>query len=321
MTPPLVSIGVPVYNGERFLRRTLDSLVAQTYPHLEIIVCDNASTDGTADIGRECAARDSRVRYVRNETNLGAIPNFLKTLALASGTYFAWTAADDVRPAGAIEACLRALEGRPDAVMAHGPLEIDLPRQGTSTRVDNRVNLTAARPSERVRAFTGELSHVAFMFGLHRVSVLREMRYGNHVAGDYFVCLQMSQRGPIVWVPTPMLVYRHQYGALENPMYERQPLTIRDLLVHRGLRRRKCWMVLGIGGYYLWVQGGRDRWRDRCATVWAYAVTFSARFRRELLTECVFLAFSPASWIVSPFVSVGRWMRRTVRPSLSASQR
>jgi hypothetical protein len=79
-------------------------------------------------------------------------------------------------------------------------------------------------------------------------------------------------------------------------------------------------MVLRIGGYYLWVQGGRDGWRDRCATVWTYVVTFSARFRRELLTECVFLAFSPASWMVTPFVPVGRWMRRVVRPSLSAPQ-
>ena len=82
---PLVSIGVPVYNGGLLLRRTLESLVSQTYPDLEIIVADNASTDDTGSIVQEFADRDARVRYVRNETNIGAIPNFLKVLALASG--------------------------------------------------------------------------------------------------------------------------------------------------------------------------------------------------------------------------------------------
>ena len=73
---PLVSIGVPVYNGERLLGRTLESLLAQTYTHLEIIISDNASTDSTPAIAREFADRDPRVRYVRNETNIGAIPTF-----------------------------------------------------------------------------------------------------------------------------------------------------------------------------------------------------------------------------------------------------
>jgi GT2 family glycosyltransferase len=318
---PLVSIGVPVYNGERLLRRTLESLLAQTYAHLEIIISDNASTDGTEAIGREFAARDTRVQYVRNDRNIGAIPNFLRTLALATGKYFTWTAADDVRPLQAIEACVTALEGAPDAVMAHGPLELELPAEGSSRRIENRVDMSDSRPSARVEAFTRKVEHVALMFGLHRRDVLMTVPYGNHVAGDYFVCLQMSQRGPVVWVPSPILIYRHQYGALDNPMYARAPITLRDLALHRGLRRRKCWMVLGIGSYYLWQQGARHGRIERLRTVFGYARTFVVRFRIELATEGVFLLFSPASWIAAPLVPIGRRLRRGWRTAASVPSR
>ena len=70
---PLVSIGVPVYNGENYLRQALESITNQTYRNLEILIADNASTDGTEAICREFAARDERIRYHRHPTNLGAL--------------------------------------------------------------------------------------------------------------------------------------------------------------------------------------------------------------------------------------------------------
>ena len=315
---PLVSIGVPVYNGERFLARTLGSLLSQTYAQLEIIISDNASTDGTAAICREFAARDARVRYVRNPTNIGARSNFLKTLALASGKYFTWTAADDVRPVGAIDACVRVLETSPAAVMAHGPLELELPAQSSSSRVENRIDMAGSRASDRVRAFTRDVEHVGLMFGLHRRDVLATVRYGKGVAWDYFVCLQMGQRGPVAWEPTTILTYRHVYGALDNPMYARAPITLRDLLLHRGLRRRKCWIVLGIGSYYLWQQGARHGMAERLRTVRAFASAFVVRFRRELATEGVFLLFSPASWITGQLVPIASRLRRSRGTAASA---
>ena len=311
---PVVSIGVPVYNAANFLARALESLLAQTYPHLEIIICDNASTDGTAAIGREFAERDSRVRYVRNDTNIGANPNFLKALDLASGKYFTWTAADDLRPRHAIEACVRALEASPEAVMAHGPIELDLPRENRTAWIDNRVEMAGDRPSLRVRNFTRDIKHNACMFGLHRRDALSAVRGGYRVGWDYLVCLQMSQLGPIVWVPSPILVYRHQWGAIDNPMYQRVPITLRDLLLLRGAQRKKCWLVLGAGSYYLWAQGARDGLGERLKTVWAFATAFVARFRPELAKEPVFVLFSPASWIA---LSIRGWVKRTLRPTTS----
>jgi len=93
--PPKVSIGMPVYNGEPFIREALDSLLAQTFTDFELIISDNASTDGTEAICREYAARDARIRYVRQAENRGVGANFKFVLEEAVGGYFMWTAVDD----------------------------------------------------------------------------------------------------------------------------------------------------------------------------------------------------------------------------------
>jgi glycosyltransferase involved in cell wall biosynthesis len=318
---PLVSIGVPVYNGEQFLARTLQSLLAQTYTNLEIIICDNASTDGTEAICREFAARDVRIRYVRNASNIGAIPNFRRTLDHATGQYFAWTPADDVRPAQAIEHCVAAFATHRDAVMVHGQLDLDLPREGRAVSVANHLQLETPSAPARVREFTKHLEHVAMLFGLYRRDVLQTVPFGNHMAADYFVCLLVCERGPVVWVPSPILIYRHQYGALDNPMYERVPITFRDLLLHRGVRRRKCWMGLGIGIYYLWRHSAPRSASARVSTVRAFAAAFVGRFHRAMASELVFFVFAPASWVAAPLAPFGRRIRRAMLGDASTALR
>ncbi|WP_448526536.1 glycosyltransferase family 2 protein [Parathermosynechococcus lividus] len=93
---PKISIGMPVYNGARYIREALDSLLAQTFTEFELIISDNASTDDTEAICREYAAKDHRVRYIRQSQNLGASANFKFVLDEALGEYFMWAAADDV---------------------------------------------------------------------------------------------------------------------------------------------------------------------------------------------------------------------------------
>jgi glycosyltransferase involved in cell wall biosynthesis len=92
---PKVSIGMPVYNGAPFIREALESLINQTYTNFELIISDNASTDQTGIICQEYAGRDSRIRYVLQNENLGAISNFQFVLDEAAGKYFMWAAADD----------------------------------------------------------------------------------------------------------------------------------------------------------------------------------------------------------------------------------
>ena len=92
---PLVSIGVPVFNGEKGLAVALDSLIGQDYHNLEIIISDNASTDATSKICEEYVGKDSRIKYSRLEENIGAALNFNRVFERSSGKYFMWAAHDD----------------------------------------------------------------------------------------------------------------------------------------------------------------------------------------------------------------------------------
>ncbi len=93
---PLVSIGLPVYNGENYLEEAIRSILAQTYTHFELIISDNGSTDRTQEICEFYAERDLRIRYYRNKENLGAAWNYNQTFHLAKGKYFKWAAHDDI---------------------------------------------------------------------------------------------------------------------------------------------------------------------------------------------------------------------------------
>lgn len=110
---PRVSIGVPVYNGEEFLAEAIDALLAQTYTNFELIVSDNASTDATADICREYAKRDHRVRYHRQPQNRGACWNFCHVFTLAQGEFFRWATHDDTCAPTLLERCVAALDEDP----------------------------------------------------------------------------------------------------------------------------------------------------------------------------------------------------------------
>src|SRR5437899_11794112 len=118
----LVTIGMPVYNGERFIGRAIESLLAQDYAKLEVVVSDNCSTDGTLDIVQRLAHKDTRVRLSRADRNAGAGANFNRVLQLARGEYFMWAACDDVWLPRFVSALVRELQAHPDACVAMSAL-------------------------------------------------------------------------------------------------------------------------------------------------------------------------------------------------------
>ena len=124
---PQLSIGLPVYNGEKFLASVFDCFAAQTFRDYELIVCDNASTDRTSEICEQYAEKDQRIRAYRNERNLGAIGNYNRVYALSSATpFFKWAASDDLCEPTYLETCIRTLDENPDVVLAHtGTVFID----------------------------------------------------------------------------------------------------------------------------------------------------------------------------------------------------
>src|SRR5437879_11722269 len=114
---PRVSVGVPVYNGERYLAETLDSLLGQTYEDFELIICDNGSTDRTPEIAQSYGARDHRVRCVRNDRNLGAARSYRRTFELSAGEHLRWAAAEDLGPPEAPRVCVGGIAGEPEVVL------------------------------------------------------------------------------------------------------------------------------------------------------------------------------------------------------------
>jgi glycosyltransferase involved in cell wall biosynthesis len=116
---PRVSVGLPVYNGERYLREALGSLLGQTFGDLELIVSDNASTDGTEQICREYAAADPRVRYVRQPRNIGANANYNEVIRMSRAPFVKWSAHDDVCAPDYLEHAVALLDGDEDAVLSH----------------------------------------------------------------------------------------------------------------------------------------------------------------------------------------------------------
>lgn len=124
MREPLVTVGMPIYNDEHFADRALSSLRAQTFSDFELIIADNASTDGTPGLCRRHAREDARIRYVRHETNIGLTANLRYLVSHARGRYFMWAASDDRWDVDFIASLVAALEADPGAIMAFGSYQL-----------------------------------------------------------------------------------------------------------------------------------------------------------------------------------------------------
>ena len=120
MNSELVSIVMATYNGEKYLLRQLDSILQQTYQHIELIVVDDASTDGTLSILEEYAALDDRIHVFPAEMNLGLVANFERGLRLAKVDFIALSDQDDIFRKDKIEILLTAFIDQPNRDLAVG---------------------------------------------------------------------------------------------------------------------------------------------------------------------------------------------------------
>lgn len=201
---PRVTIGVPVYNGERFIRATVDSLLAQSYTDFELIIADNASTDGTESICREYQAKDPRVIYIRNPRNLGPAANYNVPLDAARGELFKWNAADDVCGPDFLKVCVDALDCNPDAVLAYPRTKV-IDADGNFVRdYDYELDLSHPRPHVRLRRLTlvHHKRHGAHeMFGVMRKEkLILAGKKRCHVRADSVVLARMALLGKLLRV-------------------------------------------------------------------------------------------------------------------------
>lgn len=180
---PLVSAGIPVYQGENFLEETLQALRKQTYQNLEIVVCDNASTDATTEIVQQHADEDERIRLVVNETNIGAAENYNKVFRSARGKYFAWNAHDDYSSDDFFTNGVTALEADPDAVVAI-PTSYRVSVDGEKLeQFPIPSGIHSPRPHVRFRAAARAHPEV-IVFGLFRSEAVAQTGLHGHFAGS-----------------------------------------------------------------------------------------------------------------------------------------
>jgi len=307
-TKPLVSLGMPVYNGERFIRQALDSLLRQTYTNLEFIISDNASTDRTAEICQEYAARDQRIRYYRNAANIGMTANLRRVFELSSGDYFMWACMDDTRPPTIVASCLEALLKNKRAVMAHGRVLLNLEGREQPVEVTNEMDVSDRKAGVRVREFTNGITSNCIIYGLYRRDALISGTLPNSYGQDYLLCLQMCLLGPLEYVRAPMILYHVRRTVFsDNPMYTEIPVTLMNLLKPGPLPRRKCWTVLFLGCFYL-IKMRRKGFGDRLSAIASHILTFCLRYRTRLAKEVAFLVFWPAARLALLLWRLaGRW--------------
>ena len=209
-TSPLVSVGLPVYNGENYIVEAIHSVLGQTLTDLELIIQDNASTDRTEEICRALQAKDSRIRYFRNPRNLGAAPNYNLTYSLARGRYFKWLAHDDRIEPGYLEAAVATLEAQPDVVLCNSVVRY-IDGEGAYVGVYDSGLARADDPSPSRRfAWLVLSSHSCVdFFGLtRRASLKNSLLHGSFHGADRAFLAQMALRGRLVQLPEPLVEMR-----------------------------------------------------------------------------------------------------------------
>lgn len=209
MEKALISIGLPVYNGENFLREAINSVLNQTYQNFELIIRDNASTDQTGEICRVFADRDRRIRYLRNETNVGAGPNFNGLVALARGQYFKWLAHDDIMAPTFLERCVETLEKDTSAVLAYPRVRYIDAHGESQEDYTSRFPINDPDPVVRFAQMIRPGHRCFEVFGLIRLDKLRQTRLiGCYNHGDGVLLAHLALLGRFAEIPQNLLFSR-----------------------------------------------------------------------------------------------------------------
>lgn len=197
-----VSIGMPIYNAERYLEETLDSVLNQSYQNFVLYISDNASTDRTQEICEAYASKDKRIKYIRNPENVGAAMNYERCYEPATTEYFRWQNADDPIEPELIQQCVTALDNNPDAVLAYGEANI-IDENGNLIRKHlNKLDAAQDSPSERFKSALGRVGIQNQMYGLIRRNHLANTaRMKGYVAADLNLVTELSLYGKFIRLP------------------------------------------------------------------------------------------------------------------------
>lgn len=229
---PKVSVGMPVYNGERYLEEALESIMGQSLSDLELVIVDNASTDRTEQICRAYAGKDERIRYFRSRQNYGVVYNFNTAFRLSAGHYFKWAASDDVCGRDYLQHAVQILDQDPSVVLAWAKT-VGIDERGERVPLPDEVSdLNSANsvfspdPAVRFRRLMRNIWWVDGPFyGVIRASTLAGTRWlhPNHMSGDQILLAELSLKGRFYEIPHEMF-FNRVHGAKTSRLHR----TLRD---------------------------------------------------------------------------------------------
>ncbi len=229
MNKPKVSVGLPIYNGQKFLGRALESILGQDFEDFELIISDNASVDETGNICRSYAAKDRRIHYSRNDVNIGAARNFNKVFHAARGKYFKWAAHDDECRQSLLSRCVEYLDDSSDLVTmvyAQGKL-IDQEGQTILAGLD-QIEARDPRPYMRLARVLWSLNYCDPIFGLIKTDVLRKTQLiGGFFGTDNVLLGELALHGEI--------------RKLDEILFKLRAHPNRSMKAHPGARARAEW--------------------------------------------------------------------------------
>ncbi|HEY7496098.1 MAG TPA: glycosyltransferase [Candidatus Tectomicrobia bacterium] len=211
-----ISLLVVNYNGERYLREALDSVLTQTYPDFELLVWDDGSTDRSVAIAQAYAHQDRRVRVVA-ASHHGVAAARQAAIAQTTGTYLGWLDSDDLLASTALEETARALNAFPDTGLIYTDY-LDIDAQGNIQRYGDRCHMPY---SKEVLL----LCFITFHFRLLRRSVFEQIGGINTAypyAYDYDLCLRLSEVTTVRRLRKPLYYYRRHNDAISSQKQHEQ---------------------------------------------------------------------------------------------------
>ena len=246
---PRLSIGLPVYNGEQYLSEALDALLGQSYADFELIISDNASTDGTADICRRYLAQDPRIRYVRQPRNIGAAPNHNFVFRQSHGELFKWASHDDLYGRDLLLRCVEALDEHPHVVLAHAWQAIIDDAGRVTQAFDYQLATNSLRAPERFGSLLFAAGGDDF-YGVIRSDVLRRTApHDSYHHADRTIVAEIALHGPFHQVPE-LLYFRRDHPARAERAYPTKRARCANLDPRRADRLRHP--TVRLLGDYVW---------------------------------------------------------------------
>jgi glycosyltransferase involved in cell wall biosynthesis len=243
-TMPQISIGVPVHNGADLLAESLECLLGQSFGDFNIVVSDNASTDGSDEIAKDFARRDPRISVIQQPENIGAVGNFLATLEVARAPFFMWRAHDDLSDANYLEALHQRLRDCPGAMLAVGTIaSADLDGGKPRRREPPAVADDGSFADGLRLLFT---AHPSWYYGLWRTDYLKEAfprvlsAYPHAWAHDHLLLFPVLLRRAVVGAGDTVFRQRLRRTRQDRPPRRRAARSPQLLIAQRRQFRQAC---------------------------------------------------------------------------------